>query len=68
MKEPMMVSQDKHDAPAEQQSTPEQPPDTRLSESQQADMQSGAGLQGGTPEQAAAIGPSGKNDKNRPSP
>jgi hypothetical protein len=48
------------------QPTPAQQPDTRLSESKQADLQSGAGVQGGTPEQHAAAGrQSHKNDKNR---
>lgn len=62
-----MASHDKQDAQPGQQPTPEQPPDTRLSESQQAAMQSEAGAQGGTPEQAAAAAgrPSDKNDKSR---
>ena len=59
-----MVSHNKHNAPPGQQPTPEQQPDTRLSESQQAAMQSEAGGQNGTPEEAQAH-PSGKNDKNR---
>ncbi len=59
-----MVSHDKQDAQPGQQPTPEQQPDTRLSESQQAAMQSEAVVQGGTPEETEAH-PSGKNDKNR---